>query len=71
MHVQGVGCTLPGSGQKIERVELRGVESWGMLCSAYDVGWSSEPDGVLIELPESLVEGESITSQPVKVQPGN
>ena len=64
-----MGCTLPGSGQKIEKVTLRGVESLGMLCSAFDLGWLQEPDGVLIELPESVNKGAEISSQAVEVQP--
>lgn len=59
---------MPGSGETIGKVSLRGVESQGMLCSAFDVGWSEEPDGVLIELPSSISEGDKISSQPVEVQ---
>lgn len=66
-YLQAPGCILPGSGQKIETATLRGVESSGMLCSAFDVGWSSSPDGVLIELPESATEGDKISREPMKV----
>lgn len=40
--VQPVGCTT-ASGTKIEQAALRGVDSYGMLCSAYECGWVSEP----------------------------
>jgi tRNA-binding EMAP/Myf-like protein len=41
---QPVGCTTR-SGMKIEQAVLRGVESFGMLCSAHECGWVSEPGG--------------------------
>jgi translation initiation factor 5B len=47
-----VGCVTPGSGIKIEKALLRGVDSHGMLCSAYDIGWTEEADGVLVQMPE-------------------
>eukprot|EP00798_Chlamydomonas_sp_ICE-L_P031196 gene31196-6343_t len=47
-----VGCTTPGSGMVITERTLKGVESNGMLCSAFDIGWSKEADGVLVVLPE-------------------
>ena len=47
-----VGCVTPGSGIKIDQAPLRGVDSHGMLCSAYDIGWTQETDGVLVQLPE-------------------
>ncbi|GAB4816828.1 hypothetical protein N2152v2_003874 [Parachlorella kessleri] len=59
-----VGATTPGSGIKIERASLRGVDSFGMLCSAHDAGWVSEPDGVLVELPEDAEVGEPCPQKP-------
>jgi translation initiation factor 5B len=44
------GTTTPGSGVNIEKAAVRGVESEGMLCSAYDLGWESSPDGTLVQL---------------------
>ncbi|MEM7303959.1 MAG: phenylalanine--tRNA ligase subunit beta [Pseudomonadota bacterium] len=46
---------LPG-GLKIEAAELRGVQSFGMLCSAEELGLDDESDGI-IELDESLEVG--------------
>lgn len=43
---------------------VRGVESCGMLCSAYDLGWSSTADGAAIELPGSAVAGDACPEQP-------
>src|SRR5512138_2984888 len=42
-----VGTVLPG-GTKIEKAKLRGVESFGMLCSARELGLSTEASGLLI-----------------------
>ena len=42
LPAQPVGCTTR-NGMKIEQAVLRGVESFGMLCSAHECGWVSEP----------------------------
>ncbi len=41
------GTTLPG-GQKVERVEIRGQVSCGMLCSEAELGLSQDHSGLLI-----------------------
>ena len=53
-----IGAKLPG-GMKIRRAKLRGVESFGMLCSARELGMGEEHDG-LLPLPEDLVPGMDI-----------
>lgn len=35
-----------------------------MLCSAYDLGWSSAADGAAVELPGSTVAGDACPEQP-------
>src|SRR5512141_457288 len=42
-----VGAVLPG-GMKIEKARLRGVESFGMLCSARELALSDDAGGLLI-----------------------
>ncbi len=42
-----VGTTLPG-GQRIEKAKLRGVESFGMLCSAKELGLAEDASGLLL-----------------------
>jgi len=42
-----VGTVLPG-GTKIEKAKLRGVESFGMLCSARELGLSEDASGLMI-----------------------
>lgn len=53
-----VGATLP-SGMEIKKARLRGVESYGMLCSAAELGLAEKADG-LLELPGDLKNGQSI-----------
>jgi phenylalanyl-tRNA synthetase beta chain len=53
-----VGAVLPGD-FKIKKAKLRGVPSFGMLCSAKELGISEEADG-LLELPTDLVPGTDI-----------
>lgn len=52
------GTTLP-SGDVIGEAEIRGVKSHGMLCSAYELGWSDDHSG-LVELDPSLPLGKSL-----------
>jgi phenylalanyl-tRNA synthetase beta chain len=46
-----VGAKLPG-GLEISKAKLRGVDSFGMLCSARELGLSEEHGGLLILEPE-------------------
>ncbi|HEY7375124.1 MAG TPA: phenylalanine--tRNA ligase subunit beta [Polyangia bacterium] len=48
------GATLPG-GRKLERKDVRGVSSPGMLCSEVELGISEAGDGILILSPEAPV----------------
>lgn len=45
-----VGAQLPG-GVKIRKAKLRGVESYGMICSERELGLSDSHDGIMV-LPE-------------------
>ena len=53
----------------MEQATLRGVESFGMLCSAFDIGWASKPDGLLVDLPADglLQEGDDCPPEPIQV----
>ena len=53
-----VGAVLPGN-FKIKRAKLRGVESFGMLCSAKELELSEESDG-LHELPTDAPAGATL-----------
>ena len=54
------GTILP-SGLKIEGAKLRGVESFGMLCSSSELGLDEESEGIF-ELDDTLSIGESLVS---------
>jgi len=56
--VATIGATLPG-GMQIRKAKLRGVESYGMLCSARELGLSDEASG-LMELSPDLPTGVSL-----------
>lgn len=53
-----IGAKLPG-GMKIGKAKMRGVESFGMLCSARELG-ISEDHGGLLELHADTPVGQSI-----------
>jgi phenylalanyl-tRNA synthetase beta chain len=51
---------LPG-GVKIEAAELRGIQSFGMLCSSAELGLDEDSEGIL-ELDDSLRVGDALSS---------
>jgi len=53
-----VGATLPGD-FAIKAAKLRGIESWGMLCAAEELGLSEDRAG-LMELPADAPVGEDL-----------
>jgi phenylalanyl-tRNA synthetase beta chain len=53
-----VGARLPGD-FRIKKSKLRGVESYGMLCSARELGLSEDHHG-LMDLPDEAVAGQSL-----------
>lgn len=55
-----IGAVLPG-GFKIKKSKLRGIESFGMLCSNVELGLSEDHSG-LLELPSNAPVGEDIRS---------
>ncbi|MCD6060238.1 MAG: phenylalanyl-tRNA synthetase [Moraxellaceae bacterium] len=56
--VATIGAELPG-GLRIKQAKLRGVESFGMLCSASELGMVDKADG-LMELPADAPVGVDI-----------
>ncbi len=54
--VATIGCVLPGN-FKIKKAKLRGVASFGMLCSGKELQLSDDHDGI-IELNEQAVIGQ-------------
>ncbi len=56
--VATIGCILPGD-FKIKKAKLRGVASFGMLCSAKELEISDENEGIM-ELSEEALLGQSL-----------
>jgi phenylalanyl-tRNA synthetase beta chain len=54
------GATLPG-GRTLERKEVRGVSSPGMLCSEVELGMSDAGDGILILSPAAMAGADVAT----------
>ena len=54
------GKILP-NGLKLEKSEIRGIESFGMLCSASEVGLGLDSDGIM-ELPKEAKIGSKLLS---------
>jgi phenylalanyl-tRNA synthetase beta chain len=58
--VAQVGAVLPGD-FKIKKAKLRGVQSFGMICSASELGLAEYSDGIM-PLPQEAPLGEDIRS---------
>jgi phenylalanyl-tRNA synthetase beta chain len=54
-----VGATMPG-GMQIKKAALRGIDSFGMLCSAKELGIDADASG-LLELPADAPVGTPLT----------
>lgn len=68
--LQPAGCTTPGSAIRVEAAQVRGVDSSGMICSAYDLGWAEEPDGTPAFVPRSAALGSPYPDEPFEVRSG-
>ncbi|MFA7172613.1 MAG: phenylalanine--tRNA ligase subunit beta [Kiritimatiellia bacterium] len=49
-----VGAVIPKGGFTIKKAKLRGVASFGMLCSASELNLADESDGIMILDPNAL-----------------
>ena len=58
--LQNIKSTLPG-GIKITKGKLRGVMSYGMMCSTDELGISKERASGILILPDDTPIGEDIT----------
>lgn len=66
-NVQGEGVSTPGSGITVGVATVRGVKSFGMICSAYDLDWMDEANGWAAELPGNTEPGHVLGSSPMQV----
>ncbi|MEI8321124.1 MAG: phenylalanine--tRNA ligase subunit beta [Alphaproteobacteria bacterium] len=55
------GHTIPVNGLVLKNTAIRGIESFGMLCSASELGLSTESEGIL-ELPSTAKVGDSLVA---------
>ena len=56
--VAPVGAVLPG-GLEIKKAKLRGLPSFGMICSERELGLSGDHDGIMV-LPEDFAPGRRL-----------
>ncbi len=56
-----IGAVIPNGGFKIKKGKLRGVESFGMLCSARELSLSDDGSGIM-ELPEGTKPGTPLAN---------
>lgn len=64
--VATIGATLPGNGTIIQEAEIRGIKSFGMLCSRSELSLNSailpeQGDIGIIEMPKEAQIGDSLT----------
>jgi phenylalanyl-tRNA synthetase beta chain len=57
-----IGTTIPNGGFKIAKAKIRGVESFGMICSESELGLSDDHSGIMV-LGEGPVIGQSIVTE--------
>jgi phenylalanyl-tRNA synthetase beta chain len=57
-----IGTVIPNGGFKIGKAKIRGVESFGMICSESELGLSDDHSGIMV-LGEKPEIGKSIVSE--------
>ena len=55
-----IDSTIPNGGMKIKKAKIAGIESFGMLCSAFELGVGSDGEGI-IEVDEKFAIGTKIS----------
>lgn len=43
-----LGVVIPGTGEKLKKAKIRGVESFGMICSEMELGLGEDHTGILV-----------------------
>lgn len=57
--VARIGAVLP-NGTSIQKVNIRGQDSYGMICSSQELGLDEKSDGIFV-LPQNAIIGSSIS----------
>lgn len=55
-----IGSVIPANEMKIKKSKIRGVESCGMLCSAFELGLGKDGEGI-IEIDQNVKIGTAVT----------
>lgn len=56
-----IGAVIPGNGMVIKKAKIAGVESFGMLCSASELGIEGDDSGI-IEIDQAIELGAKISN---------
>ena len=56
------GAQTPGSNITVAAVPVRGSKSFGMICSAFDLGWMEAANGQAVKLPHDMKLGAPLGS---------
>jgi phenylalanyl-tRNA synthetase beta chain len=43
-----LGVVIPGTGEKLKKAKIRGVESFGMICSEMELGLGEDHTGIVV-----------------------
>ena len=62
LRMQLEGAQTCGSNIAVAAATVRGSKSFGMICSAYDLGWTDTPDGLAVRLPQDMKLGDPLNS---------
>ncbi len=66
-NMQLEGAQTPGSNIAVDAAIVRGSKSFGMICSAYDLGWLDAANGLAVTLPQDTKLGAPLTSSAPEV----
>jgi phenylalanyl-tRNA synthetase beta chain len=55
-----IDSTIPSNGMKIKKAKIAGVESFGMLCSAFELSLENDAEGI-IEIDNNFIIGTKIS----------
>ena len=61
------GAETPGSNITVAAATVRGSKSFGMICSAHDLGWMESANGLAVKLPQDMKLGTPLDSEAPEV----
>ena len=63
VFMQLEGSRTPGSKIAVAAATVRGSRSFGMICSAQDLGWMEASNGLAVKLPQGMELGTVLGSE--------